>query len=89
MLLPEFCGLKAKALAQSNKVAGENSQTRSRKILMIGIFGAGVVGSRVAESLSGDPQTPIAVYDSSQVVAQRLARRLHETNGLIQATSRT
>ena len=56
---------------------------------MIGIFGAGVVGSRVAESLSGDPQTPIAVYDSSQIVAQRLARRLHETNGLIQATSRT
>ena len=56
---------------------------------MIGIFGAGVVGSRVAESLSGDPQTSIAVYDSSQVVAQRLARRLHETNGLIQATSRT
>ena len=56
---------------------------------MIGIFGAGVVGSRVAESLSGDPQTPIAVYDSSQVVAQRLVRRLHETNGLIQATSRT
>jgi saccharopine dehydrogenase-like NADP-dependent oxidoreductase len=56
---------------------------------MIGIFGAGVVGSRVAESLSGDLQTPIAVYDSSQVVAQRLVRRLHETNGLIQVTSRT
>ena len=33
---------------------------------MIGIFGAGVVGSRVAESLSGDPQIQISVYDSKK-----------------------
>ena len=56
---------------------------------MIGIFGAGVVGSRVAESLSVELQTSIAVYDSSQIVAQRLARRLSETNALIKATSRS
>jgi saccharopine dehydrogenase-like NADP-dependent oxidoreductase len=56
---------------------------------MIGIFGAGVVGSRVAESLSVESQTSIAVYDSSQIVAQRLARRLSETNALIKATSRS
>ena len=56
---------------------------------MIGIFGVGVVGSRVAESLSVELQTSIAVYDSSQIVAQRLARRLSETNALIKATSRS
>jgi saccharopine dehydrogenase-like NADP-dependent oxidoreductase len=56
---------------------------------MIGIFGAGVVGSRVAESLSVETQSSIAVYDSSQIVAQRLVRRLSETNGLIRATSRS
>ena len=55
---------------------------------MIGIFGAGVVGSRVAESLSVDSATSISVFDTSQVVAQRLARRLSETNLLIQAVSR-
>ena len=49
----------------------------------------GVVGSRVAESLSVELQTSIAVYDSSQIVAQRLARRLSETNALIKATSRS
>jgi Trk K+ transport system NAD-binding subunit len=38
---------------------------------MIGIFGAGVVGARVAESLSIESQTSILVYDSSQIVAQR------------------
>ncbi|MFZ9381893.1 MAG: hypothetical protein ACO26W_02140 [Ilumatobacteraceae bacterium] len=56
---------------------------------MIGIFGAGVVGARVAESLSIDSQTSILVYDSSQIVAQRLARRLSETNSLIKATNRS
>lgn len=56
---------------------------------MIGIFGAGVVGSRVAESLSIDSATPICVYDASQVVAQRLARRLLETNSLIHAVGRS
>ena len=55
---------------------------------MIGIFGAGVVGARVAESLSIESQTSIVVYDSSQIVAQRLARRLSETNSLIKATNR-
>ena len=55
---------------------------------MIGIFGAGVVGSRVAESLSVESQTSVAVYDSSQIVAQRLVRRLSETNALIKAGSR-
>jgi len=56
---------------------------------MIGIFGAGVVGARVAESLSIESQTSIAVYDSSQIVAQRLASRLGETNSLIKATNRS
>ncbi|MFZ8936591.1 MAG: hypothetical protein ACO2ZV_08475 [Ilumatobacteraceae bacterium] len=56
---------------------------------MIGIFGAGVVGARVAESLSIESQTSILVYDSSQIVAQRLARRLSETNSLIKATNRS
>ena len=56
---------------------------------MIGIFGAGVVGARVAESLSIESQTSIVVYDSSQIVAQRLARRLSETNSLIKATNRS
>ncbi|MFM7258129.1 MAG: hypothetical protein ACKO1E_06015 [Acidimicrobiaceae bacterium] len=56
---------------------------------MIGIFGAGVVGARVAESLSIESQTSIVVYDSSQIVAQRLARRLSEANSLIKATSRS
>ena len=56
---------------------------------MIGIFGAGVVGARVAESLSIETQTSIAVYDSSQIVAQRLARRLSEANSLIKATNRS
>ena len=56
---------------------------------MIGIFGAGVVGARVAESLSIESQTLIVVYDSSQIVAQRLARRLSETNSLIKATNRS
>ena len=56
---------------------------------MIGIFGAGVVGARVAESLSIESQTSIHVYDSSQIVAQRLARRLNETNSLIKATNRS
>ena len=56
---------------------------------MIGIFGAGVVGARVAESLSIESQTSIAVYDSSQIVAQRLAIRLSETNSLIKATNRS
>ena len=56
---------------------------------MIGIFGAGVVGARVAESLSIESQTSIAVYDSSQIVAQRLERRLSETNSLIKATNRS
>ena len=50
---------------------------------MIGIFGAGVVGSRVAESLSLNLQTEIGVFDSSQIIAQRLARRLHLTNSNI------
>ncbi|MFM8722304.1 MAG: hypothetical protein ACKOEJ_06275 [Acidimicrobiaceae bacterium] len=57
--------------------------------MMIGIFGAGVVGARVAESLSIESQTSIVVYDSSQIVAQRLARRLSEANSLIKATSRS
>ncbi|MFZ8893048.1 MAG: hypothetical protein ACO3BC_06465, partial [Ilumatobacteraceae bacterium] len=57
--------------------------------MMIGIFGAGVVGARVAESLSIESQTSILVYDSSQIVAQRLARRLSETNSLIKATNRS
>jgi saccharopine dehydrogenase-like NADP-dependent oxidoreductase len=52
---------------------------------MIGIFGAGVVGSRVAESLSLNLQTEIGVFDSSQIIAQRLARRLHLTNSNISA----
>ena len=52
---------------------------------MIGIFGAGVVGSRVAESLSLNLQTEIGVYDSSQIIAQRPARRLHLTNSNISA----
>ena len=52
---------------------------------MIGIFGAGVVGSRVAESLSLNLQTEIGVFDSSQIIAQRLARRLHPTNSNISA----
>ena len=56
---------------------------------MIGIFGPGVVGARVAESLSIESQSSIAVYDSSQIVAQRLARRLSETNSLIKATNRS
>ena len=56
---------------------------------MIGIFGAGVVGASVAESLSIESQTSILVYDSSQIVAQRLARRLSETNSLIKATNRS
>ena len=56
---------------------------------MIGIFGAGVVGSRVAESLSVELPTSIAVYDSSQIVAQRLASRLSGTNPLIKASSRS
>ena len=56
---------------------------------MIGIFGAGVVGARVAESLSIESQTSIVVYDASQIVAQRLARRLSETNSLIKATNRS
>ena len=56
---------------------------------MIGIFGAGVVGARVADSLSIESQTSIVVYDSSQIVAQRLARRLSETNSLIKATNRS
>lgn len=56
---------------------------------MIGVFGAGVVGSRVAESLSNDTAKPILVYDSSQVVAQRLVRRLQETNPLIQSVGRS
>ena len=56
---------------------------------MIGILGAGVVGARVAESLSIESQTSILVYDSSQVVAQRLARRLSEANSLIKATNRS
>ena len=55
---------------------------------MIGIFGAGVVGSRVAESIAVDPAISVSVYDASQVVAQRLARRLLETNLLIHAVSR-
>ncbi len=56
---------------------------------MIGIFGAGVVGSRVAESLSVELPTSIAVYDSSQIIAQRLASRLSGTNPLIKASSRS
>ena len=56
---------------------------------MIGIFGAGVVGASVAESLSIESQTSILVYDSSQIVAQRLARRLSETNSLIKSTNRS
>ena len=56
---------------------------------MIGIFGAGVVGSRVAESLSVELPTSIAVYDSLQIVAQRLASRLSGTNPLIKASSRS
>ena len=56
---------------------------------MIGIFGAGVVGARVADSLSIESQTSIVVYDSSQIVAQRLARRLSEINSLIKATNRS
>lgn len=55
---------------------------------MIGIFGAGVVGSRVAESLSVEGQTPVSVYDSSKIVAQRLARRLFDTNPLVNAVNR-
>lgn len=56
---------------------------------MIGVFGAGVVGARVAESLSIESVTPICVYDASQVVAQRLARRLLETSSVIQAVGRS
>lgn len=54
---------------------------------MIGIFGAGVVGSRVAESLSVEAKTAISIFDTSQIVAQRLARRLRETNRSIKAVS--
>ena len=54
---------------------------------MIGIFGAGVVGSRVAESLSVESKTAISIFDTSQIVAQRLARRLRETNRSIKAVS--
>lgn len=55
---------------------------------MIGIFGAGVVGARVAESLSLDSPTKINVFDSSQIVAQRLARRLEQANPWITAVDR-
>ena len=54
---------------------------------MIGIFGAGVVGSRVAESLSVESKTAISIFDTSQIVAQRLARQLRETNRSIKAVS--
>lgn len=54
---------------------------------MIGIFGAGVVGSRVAETLSFDSIRSVLVFDSSQVVAQRLARRLLQTNSSIRAVN--
>ena len=54
---------------------------------MIGIFGAGVVGSRVAETLSFDSIGSVLVFDSSQVVAQRLARRLLQTNSSIRAVN--
>lgn len=55
---------------------------------MIGIFGTGIVGSRVAESLSLESQSTICVYDSSRVVAQRLARRISKANIAISAVSR-
>jgi len=54
---------------------------------VIGIFGAGVVGSRVAETLSFDSIRSVLVFDSSQVVAQRLARRLLQTNSSIRAVN--
>jgi len=43
---------------------------------MIGIVGAGVVGSRVAETLRLFSQQQICVYDTEQIIAQRLAGRL-------------
>ena len=43
---------------------------------MIGIVGAGVVGSRVAETLRLFSQQQICVYDIEQIVSQRLAGRL-------------
>lgn len=56
---------------------------------MIGIFGVGVVGSRVAESLCIDSRTQVCVYDSSQIVAQRLASRLSQNGQPIRAVGRT
>ena len=43
---------------------------------MIGIGGAGVVGSRVAETLRLFSHQQICVYDTEQIIAQRLAGRL-------------
>lgn len=83
------CVSKARVLAQSNKAAGEKLTTRTEnKFLMIGIIGAGIVGSRVAESLVADSSLSLLVFDSSKVVAQRLARRLSRSGKEISAVSK-
>jgi len=55
---------------------------------MIGIFGAGIVGTKVAETLAVDLQNQILVHDSNKVVANRLASRLGKKRQVVSVASR-
>lgn len=55
---------------------------------MIGIIGAGVVGSRVAETLRLFAHRRISVFDTEQTIAQRLASRLTGTDSQLSVVER-
>jgi len=55
---------------------------------MIGIVGAGVVGSRVAETLRLFSLRQICVFDTEQIIAQRLAGRLSDEKSQISVVDR-
>ncbi len=55
---------------------------------MIGIVGAGVVGSRVAETLRLFSPRQICVHDTEQIISQRLAARLSDEKSQISVVDR-
>lgn len=55
---------------------------------MIGIYGAGIVGARVTETLLNSSFIEICVHDSSSTVAMRLAKRLSKENQVVNVVDR-
>lgn len=55
---------------------------------MIGVFGAGIVGTKVVETLVVDSRTKILVHDLNKTTANRLASRLGERHRVVSVANK-